>query len=297
MLTVRSLFTNPGSCELTAPAVQLADKRLGHSKMLRHAFFSSLDWAALLTTTPPYVPDVSSAEDDSHFDIISDERRKVRALRKTALDLKEKEETIENLRLKLAEELSSKKKHKHVRDQEKLEIVNVITSRDKELREEKKKVQTKKLELKDKIDEINECEQIRLQNENLKQSIVQVSNENKDLLQRNENYEQRIIICTTDTETLKEKVALLEEEKSELLSQVKQEEQLATLQEQLQLKSSHSFELQQELDQLKSELQSKLSEADVMQSEFDSIKADYYDWQVWGASKMQEFAELTESLS
>ena len=53
-------------------AVQPADKRLGHSKMLRHAFFSSLDWAALLTTTPPYVPDVSSAEDDSHFDIIEE---------------------------------------------------------------------------------------------------------------------------------------------------------------------------------------------------------------------------------
>ena len=72
MLTVQSRFTNPGSCELTAPAVQPADKRPGHSMMVRHAFFSSLDWAALLTTTPPYVPDVSSAEDDSHFDIIEE---------------------------------------------------------------------------------------------------------------------------------------------------------------------------------------------------------------------------------
>ena len=49
-----------------------ANKRLGHSKLLRHPFFNSLDWSNMLNATPPYVPDVQNDEDDSHFDIIDE---------------------------------------------------------------------------------------------------------------------------------------------------------------------------------------------------------------------------------
>jgi len=52
--------------------LQPADKRLGHSKLVRHAFFSPLDWSNMLNMAPPYVPEVSGVEDDSHFDIIED---------------------------------------------------------------------------------------------------------------------------------------------------------------------------------------------------------------------------------
>eukprot|EP00092_Neocalanus_flemingeri_P040694 GFUD01044305.1.p1 GENE.GFUD01044305.1~~GFUD01044305.1.p1 ORF type:complete len:1862 (+),score=644.25 GFUD01044305.1:78-5663(+) len=49
-----------------------ADKRLGHSQLVRHPFFSPLDWSNMLNMAPPYVPDVTGVEDDSHFDIIDD---------------------------------------------------------------------------------------------------------------------------------------------------------------------------------------------------------------------------------
>jgi hypothetical protein len=53
--------------------LQPANKRLGHSLLVRHPFFSSLDWSNMLNMAPPYVPEVSGLEDDSHFDIIDDE--------------------------------------------------------------------------------------------------------------------------------------------------------------------------------------------------------------------------------
>ena len=53
--------------------LQPAEKRLGHLQLLRHPFFSSLDWSNMLNTPPPYVPEVSGIEDDSHFDVIEDE--------------------------------------------------------------------------------------------------------------------------------------------------------------------------------------------------------------------------------
>ena len=37
----------------------------GHSKLLRHTFFNSLDWSNMLGAAPPYVPDVKNDEDDS----------------------------------------------------------------------------------------------------------------------------------------------------------------------------------------------------------------------------------------
>ena len=58
--------------DLVSGLLQSARRRLGHVKLLRHPFFSSLDWSNMLNTEPPYVPDVKSAEDDSHFDIIDD---------------------------------------------------------------------------------------------------------------------------------------------------------------------------------------------------------------------------------
>ena len=58
--------------DLVEGLLKPADKRLGHSKLLRHPFFSSLDWSNMLNATPPYVPDVKDDEDDSHFDIIDD---------------------------------------------------------------------------------------------------------------------------------------------------------------------------------------------------------------------------------
>merc|ERR1719186_307058 len=52
--------------------LQSADKRLTHSQLVRHPFFSPLDWSNMLNMAPPYVPDVSGVEDDSHFDILED---------------------------------------------------------------------------------------------------------------------------------------------------------------------------------------------------------------------------------
>lgn len=56
-------------CSLLQPAAS----RLGYSKLVRHPFFSPLDWSNMLNMAPPYVPEVSSMEDDTHFDIIEDE--------------------------------------------------------------------------------------------------------------------------------------------------------------------------------------------------------------------------------
>jgi len=53
--------------------LQPADKRLGHSRLVRHPFFSPLDWSNMLNTPPPFVPQVHGQEDDSHFDMIDDE--------------------------------------------------------------------------------------------------------------------------------------------------------------------------------------------------------------------------------
>jgi len=53
--------------------LQPAEKRLGHSLLVRHPFFSPLDWANMLNSPPPYVPQVRGLEDDSHFDIIDED--------------------------------------------------------------------------------------------------------------------------------------------------------------------------------------------------------------------------------
>ena len=58
--------------DLVSGLLQPAPRRLGHTKLLRHPFFSSLDWSNMLNAEPPYVPDVTSDEDDSHFDMIDD---------------------------------------------------------------------------------------------------------------------------------------------------------------------------------------------------------------------------------
>ena len=58
--------------DLVEGLLKPANKRLGHSKLLRHSFFNSLDWSNMLNATPPYVPDVKNDEDDSHFDIIDE---------------------------------------------------------------------------------------------------------------------------------------------------------------------------------------------------------------------------------
>ena len=58
--------------DLVEGLLKPANKRLGHSKLLRHPFFNSLDWSNMLNATPPYVPDVKNDEDDSHFDIIDE---------------------------------------------------------------------------------------------------------------------------------------------------------------------------------------------------------------------------------
>merc|ERR1719319_1142693 len=49
-----------------------AATRLGHHHLLRHPFYSSLDWNNLLDTTPPHVPQVSGEDDDSNFDPVDD---------------------------------------------------------------------------------------------------------------------------------------------------------------------------------------------------------------------------------
>ena len=46
--------------------------RLGYNELIKHPFFSNIDWNSLREHSPPYVPTVSSLDDTSNFDDVDD---------------------------------------------------------------------------------------------------------------------------------------------------------------------------------------------------------------------------------
>jgi protein-serine/threonine kinase len=46
-----------------------ADKRISESELLQHAFFHGVPWQTLRQTTAPFVPQLKSITDTSHFPI------------------------------------------------------------------------------------------------------------------------------------------------------------------------------------------------------------------------------------
>ena len=41
---------------------------LGYYEIIRHEFFNGVDWDDLLSTLPPYIPQVTGPDDVSNFD-------------------------------------------------------------------------------------------------------------------------------------------------------------------------------------------------------------------------------------
>ncbi|GLH00471.1 Serine/threonine-protein kinase Genghis Khan [Gryllus bimaculatus] len=61
--------------QLVTDLLQEAAARLNHEKILKHSFFSSIDWSRLRDSVPPFVPVVNSEDDTSNFEEFEQEPR------------------------------------------------------------------------------------------------------------------------------------------------------------------------------------------------------------------------------